>query len=150
MFGSTVDVDSLRDDTADPPGINAPVHMDAQALTGIFVDNIEHAKLAAAHRAVVNEVPCPDMAPVCCFDRKARRYALTALLRLLGRHGQSEFTPQALHHTSADSPAFIFEQLRHFGIAQLGMLIGDAAQSRLKLGQLCIGLFGFVGEGAAV
>ena len=100
--------------------------MDAQALAGIFVDNIEHAQLAATHRAVVNKVPCPDMTPMCCLGWKARRQALTEPLGLLGRHGQSEFSAQTLHHTRADSPAFIFEQLGHFGIAQLGMLIGDA------------------------
>jgi len=48
--------------------------MDAQALPGILIADIEHSQFAPSLRPGMNNIPRPDMPTVIAFGRKTRRY----------------------------------------------------------------------------
>src|SRR6478672_428933 len=62
-----------------------PQHM---TLTGVFVQDRQHAQGSASRGGIRDEVPAPDMAPVLGLRRQPRGEATTHHLAPGGRHSQ--------------------------------------------------------------
>jgi len=65
-------IDQLRKDLLHFTGVDLPIHMDAQALPGILIDDVEHSQFAPSLRRVMNKIPRPHMPSVLALGRKAR------------------------------------------------------------------------------
>ncbi len=74
-LGAVVAADVLRgpalfnepgDDLAHLMGVDLAVHVDAEAFPGVFIHDVEHPKLSAAHGGVMDEVPAPYVVAVGC------------------------------------------------------------------------------------
>ena len=114
-------------------GVYLPIHMDAQALPGILIDDVEHSQFAPSLRRVMNKIPRPHMPTVLTPGRKTRRYPLSPTLGLFRRHRQSKLPAQPLNVTSPHLPTLLLQQSCDLRISQLRMLIGFAAQCPLQL-----------------
>jgi len=107
--------------------------MDAQALPGILIDDIEHSQFAPSLRRVMNKLPPPDMPSLLTLGRKTRRYALSPALGLFRRHRQPKLPAQLLNDTSPHLPALLLQQPRDLRISQLRMFIRFSSQGSLQL-----------------
>lgn len=69
-LGAVVAADVLRgptlfdepsDDLAHLAGVDLAVHVDAEAFTGVFIDDVEHTEFPATLGGAVDEVPAPHV-----------------------------------------------------------------------------------------
>jgi len=93
-------------------GVYLPIHMDAQALPGILIADIEHSQFGPSLRPVMNNIPRPDMPTVLALGRKTRKYALSPALRLFRRYRQTKLPAQPLNDTSPHLPTLLLQQPR--------------------------------------
>ena len=81
-------IDQFRENLLHFTGVYLPIHMDALALLGIIIDDIEHSQFAPSIRRVMYKIPPPDMPKVLALGRKTRRYVLSHALGLFRRYLQ--------------------------------------------------------------
>ena len=103
-----------------------PQHM---TLTGVFVQDRQHAQGSASRGSIRDEVPAPDMAPVLGLRRQPRGDAATHHLALGGRHSQPEGSSQPLPVSFSYRPTLLPQQGRDSPIPVTAILLADA-QSR--------------------
>ena len=99
--------------------VEAPRHVNCQALARVLVDDRQQAQLPPIRRAVEHEVVGPDVVAVLGTPTHDRAVGKPepATLRLLRRHLQPLLPPEPFHSLVVHPPTLLPEQRRHPPVA---------------------------------
>ncbi len=111
VLRGSMTLDGFLQDIQNIGGLNSPLRMDAVALAGKLINQIEGPQLASALGIVADEVPGPDMILLPRLLGKARGEALTASPGLFRWYLQPFFAPNPLHLLLVHAPGLIPQQL---------------------------------------
>ncbi len=119
MLGNATCQEQVRQNVEHPLGRQAPIDLQRQAFTRVFIGDREPLQRSTPRRAIVNEVPSPNVILPLCTTPHAAVGTVPQTTAFHGsfRHFQALTLPQTVHPLEVHAPAALPQLGRHHSIA---------------------------------